>query len=421
MVGRAQIYTSTARGDLKMNQSISLKRNVYKDYIFTLLQNVDFTRGIWMIYLAEKGMSLTQIGLLETIFHITSFSMEVPTGAVADIFGRKVSRILGRILYLISRVLLLMSNNFLLFAVSFICTALSYNLESGAGDALVYDSLKEIGEEDSYMKISGKKEIFYQTASTISFFIGGYLAVKSYYNAFTITIIIAVLASLQTFTFKEPSIGKNKEHTNKGNIFITQLKESIKVVRNNPKLGFLIIFSQTISSLSACIFFYLQNYLKGFGYSEAAIGTLFAISSLAAAVTATQVYKIEKKIKEKGILLVTPFITSACMWGVALSKYNYVFFILLTITESIIFVSVNDYINKRIPSENRATILSFASMVFSFFMITMFPVVGMIGDRFSLSLAFKIMGVVSSILVVINCFILSVNKKKVQKDYNCKG
>lgn len=41
-----------------------------------------------MIYLAGKGMSLTQLGLLETIFHITSFTMEVPTGAVADIFGR---------------------------------------------------------------------------------------------------------------------------------------------------------------------------------------------------------------------------------------------------------------------------------------------------------------------------------------------
>lgn len=409
------------RGDLKMKQKIELKRNVYKNYIYVLLQNVDFTRGIWMIYLAQRGMSLTQIGLLETIFHITSFTMEVPTGAVADIFGRKVSRISGRILYLISRVLLFISNNFLLFAVSFILTALSYNLESGAGDALIYDSLKEIDEEESYMKIAGKKEIFYQTASAISFFVGGYLAVKSYHNAFIITIIIAILAIIQSFTFREPSIGRKKSYVKGEDVFINQLKESVKVIRNNPKIGFLIIFSEVIGVFSACMFFYLQNYLKGYGFSEATIGTLYTISSLAAAFTATQVYKIEKRIKEQGILQIIPFIMVAGIWGVAISKYYFAFFTLVTITESIIFVSVNDYINKRIPSENRATILSFDSMVCSFFMIILFPIIGIIGDNYSLSSAFKLLGIVSSVLVIVNCFVISIKKKRVKKDYNYKG
>ena len=81
-----------------MNYDIQLKNNINKNYIYTLLQNIDLTRGIWMIYLAGKGMSLTQLGLLEMVFHITSFLMEVPTGAVADIFGRRISRILGRVL-----------------------------------------------------------------------------------------------------------------------------------------------------------------------------------------------------------------------------------------------------------------------------------------------------------------------------------
>jgi MFS family permease len=304
--------------------------------------------------------------------------------------------------------------------VSFICTAISYNLESGAGDALVYDSLKEIDEEGSYMKVSGRKEIFYQTASTISFLIGGCLAVKSYYNVFAITIIIALITVLQSFTFVEPSVGRNK-HTNEGSVFIKQLKESIKVIKNDHKVGFLIVFSQSISAFGTCIFFYLQNYLKGNGKSEAVIGILYAVSSLAAAATAPQVYKIEKRIKEKGILLVIPFIAAACIWGVALSKYNYIFFILLTITESIMFVSINDYINKRIPSENRATILSFASMVFSFFMIIVFPVIGMIGDKFSLNASFKIIGSLSSILVLVNCLVLSIRKKKTQNEYNFKG
>jgi len=219
-----------------MSYNLQLKRNVYKNYVYTLLQNIDLTRGIWMIYLASKGMSLTQLGLLETIFHMTSFTMEVPTGAIADIFGRKISRILGRIFSLISVVLLLAANSFLWFAISFVFTAISYNLESGAGDALIYDSLKEIGEEEAYMKVSGRKELFYQIAGTISFFIGGYLATKSYNIAFIITIIIGILTVLQSFTFKEPKLGRVKSEENHKNIFLEQLKTSFMVIINKPKI-----------------------------------------------------------------------------------------------------------------------------------------------------------------------------------------
>ncbi|WP_069649018.1 MFS transporter [Caloranaerobacter ferrireducens] len=395
-----------------MENRVQLKKNVYRNYVFILLQNIDLTRGIWMLYLASKGMSLTQLGLLETIFHITSFTMEVPTGAVADIFGRKISRILGRVFSLISVILLLVSNSFILFAISFIFTALSYNLESGAGDALIYDSLKEIGEEESYMRLNGNKEVFFQLASIISFLVGGYLATKSYNIAFILTIIIGGITILQSFTFKEPSIGKIKEE--KDNLFISQLKDSITVIKNRPKIAFLIVFTEIISTFGTCIFFYLQNYLKADGYNEAKIGFIYAISSVAVALVATQVHKIERKIKERGILLITPLLTVVSIWGIALSKYHYMFFILLMVTQGMLYVAMGDYINKMIPSENRATILSFSSMVFSFFMITIFPLIGYIGDTYSLSTAFRYLGGLGIVIVLVNSYILIVKMNKVK-------
>jgi len=395
-----------------MENNIQLKRNVNKNYLYILLQNIDFTRGIWMLYLASKGMSLTQLGLLETIFHLTSFTMEVPTGAIADIFGRRVSRIMGRMTNLISVIILLLSNNFWMFAVSFIFTALSYNLESGAGDALVYDSLKEIGEEERFMKVNGNKELFYQVASTISFLIGGILATKSYSVAFTLTIAFGIITITQSFTFKEPSIGMVRRDEVKENVFIKQIKDSIKVIMKNPRIGTLIIFTDSIMVFCTSIFFYMQNYLKADGYNEAAIGVIYAISSLAAAITSTQVQRIERKVKEQGILLLIPIITIACIFGIGFSKYHYIFFIIMMLTESVIFVATSDYINKMIPSENRATILSFESMVFSFFMITLFPVIGLVGDKYSLSFAFVCLGIVGSIILLINSYFLLVKGKK---------
>lgn len=387
-----------------MEKNIQLKRNVKKNYLYILLQNIDFTRGIWMLYLAGKGMSLTQLGLLETIFHLTSFTMEVPTGAIADIFGRRTSRIIGRMTNLISVIILLLSNSFWMFALSFIFTALSYNLESGAGDALIYDSLKEIGEADQFMKVNGNKELFYQVASTISFLIGGILAAKSYSAAFTLTVAFGIITIVQAFTFKEPSIGM--VHEDEGNVFIKQIRDSIKVIAKNPRIGTLIIFTQSIMVFCTCIFFYLQNYLKADGYNETAIGVIYAISSLLAAATATQVHKIERKLREQGILVLIPIITIACIFGIGFSKYHYIFFIIMMLTESIIFVATSDYINKMIPSENRATILSLESMVFSFFMITLFPIIGIAGDKYSLSFAFVCLGIVGGILLLVNSIFL---------------
>lgn len=389
-----------------MNYDIQLKDNIKKNYLFTLLQNIDLTRGIWMIYLASKGMSLTQLGFLETIFHITSFLMEVPTGAIADIFGRKISRVLGRALSLVSVVILFAANDFLWFAISFVFTALSFNLESGAGDALIYDSLKEIGEEDKYMKISGNKEVFFQVAGIVSFLVGGYLAVKSYSIAFAITIIIGAICLLQSFSFKEPSLGRKREAHKKENVFVNQLKDSIGLVKSKPRIVSLIVFTEVILTFCTCIFYYLQNYLKGDGYNEAAIGIIYASTYIAAALVAPQVHRIEKVIKEQGLLLLIPFVTVSCLWGIAISTYHFIFFIVLTITEEIVYVAMSDYINKMIPSENRATILSFSSMVFSFFMITVFPVVGLLGDRYSLSFAFKCIGGLGIVFVIINSILL---------------
>jgi MFS family permease len=395
-----------------MNHRIQLKENIKRNYIFTLIQNIDLTRGIWMIYLADKGMSLTELGLLETIFHIASFLMEVPTGAVADIFGRKISRISGRVLSLISVIILLAVDSFLWFAISFVVTALSYNLESGAGDALIYDSLKEIGEEAEYMKISGKKEVFYQAAGIISFLAGGYLASKSYNTAFVITIVFGLAAILQSTSFKEPSIGRMDMKDDRGNIFLIQLKDSISVIRKNPRIAFLIIFTEVILTFCTCIFYYLQNFLKGSGYNEAIIGVIYAVAYTASALSATQVHRIEKLFKERGMLLIMPFAAVGCVWGIAVSRFHYIFFILLMITEEIVYVTTNDYINKMIPSENRATILSFASMACSFFMILLFPLIGALGDRYSLGFAMMCLAGIGSIFALVNSTMMLNNMAK---------
>jgi MFS family permease len=369
---------------------------------------MNLTQGLWMIYLVSKGQSLFAVGLLESIFHITSFLMEVPTGAISDIYGRKVSRLLSRIIFIFSITLLLFANHFIFFAISFIFSALSYNLESGSGEALIYDSLKSLKKEKLYMKIFGKIEVSYQLSSTIALLIGGYLGTFNFNYAFITTIIIASISLFYgIFNFTETKDYKKENETIKINFVISiknQIKNSLITFKNEKKLGYLIILSMLMSSVATSFFFYLQNYFKFNGYSEFKIGFILSIASLIAAIGASQTDILEIYIKERGILMYIPIFMTICLLGISYTKYEFIFYIFLSLGESMLYVAVNDYINKLIESEYRATILSFMSMAFSLCMIIFFPIIGLVGDIYSLKIAFTLISYSFVIISIINYY-----------------
>jgi MFS family permease len=390
--------------------TLKYQKNITVNYFFTLFFNLDLTRGLWMIYLASRGFTLLQLGVFEGVFHITSFLMEVPTGVVADLWGRKISRLAGRVLFLMSLVLMFYANNFTVQLLGFVVCALGYNLESGAGDALIYDSLLLDGRKDDYMRINGKYELVYQTAAVISYLVGGYLALRSYSMVYHFSMGMALVSLTSGLFFIEPILEK-KEHSKPadsislGRKIRTSMKmqtiESIKIVRRRPKIAFLILFSELIFTFIVSLFFYLQNYWKGNGRDELYIGIVFAVGSLVSGITGFKAAAIEKKIGERGVLIIMPLLLVVCVWGVAVTPWQAAFFVLTGVVEGILIIAISDYINRLIPSSNRATILSFQSMTFSLFMIILFPLIGWVGDAVSLKAAFLGMAVFVTIIYIL--------------------
>jgi len=73
-----------------------MMKNVKLDYVHTFISNMNMQGSIWVLYLAYCGMSLMQIGLLEGMYHVTSMICEIPSGAAADLLGRKKSMVISR-------------------------------------------------------------------------------------------------------------------------------------------------------------------------------------------------------------------------------------------------------------------------------------------------------------------------------------
>lgn len=379
---------------------IELNKNIFREYIYSFLNNFNLIATVWMLYLAYKGMSLTQIGILEGIFHITSFLMEVPTGAIADIFGRKTSRTLGRVIWVISNISMLFGNNFYHFALAMALMALSYNLESGAGQALLYDSLKEINKEKVYMKIAGKIELITQIGMISGYVLGGYIAKIKYEFVFVYVIILGLITIIQSLTFKEPNIREEHQIKSLKAVFVNA-SESLKYLKNKKEVLYLIFFVEGIFVIGTTYFFYLQNYFLSIGINQFQIGLVMAVSGIISATMSYFTHKIEKKFGFEKILIVLPILYSLFSFGL-ISNIPYVFNMLTGGVIGVLVIVYNDYVNKNIPSEKRATILSMCSMVYSFYMILIFPLFGKLADTYSFEFSFLSVSIIIFIFSLFN-------------------
>lgn len=394
-----------------------LQRNIQLNMPYNFLQAFDVTSGIWMIYLTVQGLSLFEVGLMEGLFHVTSFMMEIPTGAVADLYGRKTSRLIGRMVSVISLTVMLLASHTWVFAMAFILQAISYNLESGAGDALIYDTMKELHNEKEYMKIRGKQEMVQQMAIGLALPIGGFLATKSYGFVYIVAIMVAVVAVSIATLFTEPTYGRLEKTGRLFTTFTDQVKESVLVIKKDRRIAFLIIAFEWFSILVTTTFYYIQNFLNIEGESTFSIGLFLAVISIIAGVAASKAHNIEKFLGFKRSLGYLPLVGAIGFIILGIVGMTKIGLVIIMVTDAVFFVVMNDYINRLIPSHRRATILSFQSMVFSLFMVAYFPIIGRIGDLMGLINAFRMIGITALVLAVWMTLMIKNNRRMTWNEF----
>ena len=364
-------------------------------------------------------MSLVEIGLLESIYHITGVLFELPTGVIADVYGKKFSVITGRIVSIVSCILMIISDSFLGFAIAFSLSSASMNLNSGAAEALVYDSLKELGEEEKYKKIWGNLAFAMSVAQGMAVLLGGILADIKFLYAYILGTIIQIGALIAAYSFSEPPIQKDKEKNEnqekqQGNLIVNQLVTSIKVLKVRRLVLYLILFSSLVASLQTTVFFYSQQYFSDMSYSKTEIAIICALSSLIEAISSKYAYRIEKLLKLNGTLISIAVVNILSLIGLAFIKnLSIAFFLVTSITGGLAFTIFSDYINSRIPSEYRATILSFDSLCFSAFMIGVFPLFGMLAEKIGFSITF---GIIALLYIPAMMFLMLKLKKHKNKE-----
>jgi MFS family permease len=364
-----------------------IERNIPKNYLYIFLWGTSLSEAIWMLYLAWRGLSLIQIGLVESIFHVTSLLMEVPTGIIADRFGRKTSRVLGRCVAMVGTLLMISSRSFWGFALAFVFIALSYNLESGAGDALVYDSLLQAGNQERYTKVKGRQEVSWQSAQILSLVASGIVATFDYTLAYFLSLGVQATSLVVALTFEEPRVGAVEPRECKPGL-VRHIVGSFKALRDNRGILVYILFIEGFSLFCTTLHFYFQSFLKSRGFIEWQIGLVLAGASLAGMLGAANTSRLERRFGKRWLVSLSPFVALVAFGLIAFTPLEIPGMLLRAGIEGILFVSFSDSINRLIPSEHRATLLSFEAMTFSLMMIVLFPVIGAVADRAGFKTAF---------------------------------
>ena len=161
-------------------QRARLERNITAFYAFRLLIGLQFLMPIWVIYLTEKrGFSIEQVTLLDAPFWLALVLLEVPTGLIADRFGRRVSLLLGALTNTIGITVFAMAANYPLILLSYLVWGAAFTFYSGADAAFLFDTLKALGRQAEYARIFGRSMAFGAATGIVATLSGPLMAART--------------------------------------------------------------------------------------------------------------------------------------------------------------------------------------------------------------------------------------------------
>ncbi len=373
-------------------RKFNIKAQIHKLYTLTMVGYFRIAGASWVALLALRGFSMFEIGMLESIFHIVSSCFEIPSGVVADVFGRKKTMVLASLVSFVSGLFMILSNNFwsVAFAIGF--SALSYNLESGTREALAYDSLKFAGQEEKYNKFASTEMMLYRITSSTATLCAGFAMWLGYRKAYAFDIVFSLIAIGIACSLNEVSVSNdentdNKENNNpnanKNAKIVYRLKnvitESWRFMIINKKARSIMVINAIIGAVSTLVLFFLQAKLPLAGLNDALLGPALFVMGLGAAFGAKAAgffpkwkYKKYIIISSIGVIFAFAMVFTELPYIMILGGFAGSFF------DDFIEVRTDIILNEMIPSEQRATLISVNSFMFSLVMIVMSTLMGSI-------------------------------------------
>lgn len=369
-----------------MSQEISKNQQwLSKKYLlYKLLTNLFFTSAVWL-YFYRIFITDQQIGVLDGLAFAIGIVAEIPSGALADRFGRDKMVKLGQFLAGGGFLIQAFGSSYVPFFVGQAILVTGMSFVSGADEALFFEKLNFDKTSSNWRKLMTRGSQIILIAILISTVVGGWMHTINPRIPWILNGLTLIGSALLIWTIKDTRIKNTKQK------LLIEIRENFISIKTgfaqfcSPKLWFYIPIIITVQGLFYTVDWGLLRLvlLDRFHFNPIMGSVVIALSSLITVGILTLIHKNAEKMSEKRILtLISLTVASSLLFSVV-NIGIWGFFVILTIYigEHIFYPFISEIINNQTEETQRATVLSIASFLQSLPYVVLAPIIGYLNTQ----------------------------------------
>lgn len=399
-------------------------RVVIRTYLSLALCNTLAASLIWgvnTLFLLEAGLTIVEAFAANAFYTAGMVLFEIPTGVIADSKGRRLSYLLGVFTLAVTTLLYLLlfwaAAPFIYWAIVSLFLGLGFTFFSGATDAWLVDALKATKYKGQMDAVFGRAQVMTGIAMLVGSVLGGLLAQLGGLGLpYLVRVGLLVVTFVVAFLLMRDIGFTPEKHASYRRVVRQLLVNSVRYGLGKPAVRWVMLAAPFISGVSVYVFYALQPYLLEL-YGDK---TAYWVAGLAAAVVAGAqivggllVPVFRRLFKRRTALLVTGTVSSALILITLAFVPNFIFAVAVVVLWGLIGATImpvrQAYLNDLIPTQQRATVLSFDALLGSSGGVVTQPALGKAADVWSYGVSFGIAGVVQLLAVP---FLLLANRRK---------
>jgi len=389
---------------------------LFRFSLYGFLKNLRFFEAFLLLFMREKGLSFTEIGVMFAFREICVNLFNIPTGALADLYGRKKSLILGLVAYVISFVIFSYADSIVGLYVAMFLFGIGESFRSGTHKAMIFDYLRMHNMTSEKTRIYGITRSWSQRGSASSVLIGAVIVYfgSGYQNIFIYSIFPYLFGILNILSYPTYLDRKKETGTNVGEIF-HHLVKTAKKCWTSVGLRQLLFQSTIYEGSFRSVKDYLQVLIQTMALTLPLLGTIMPTQKIAiytaliyfvlylvssyASKSSHLFVKLMGNDELKSIyaimLLTTIFFgISALGFILQMSYVSILFLVLIFNLQNIMRPIMTARYDDLSHSEEQATILSIESQANSVGIFLIAPILGYLADHQNLAGVFLFCGVI---------------------------
>lgn len=366
--------------------SPAVRRNVRLYYIYGFCMEFALWAGIWIKYLIEdRGFELKYLLLMDLPFWGLVAVLQAPTGALADHIGRKRVMAISGVLYAVTILGFGFASNYWMLFFDYILWAFAQSMRSGADSALLFDTLKSGGFESQYQRIAGRGFAISLVATLVSIVTGAFVAeIVGLSLVVKISALTPLAAMAAALLLWEPRAGHAERH------YWASLTGGMTFAWRHPQVRYTLLIGSVLLAGTFAPVVLVQPFLIHHSVATGLYGVCQAPLRLATIIGAIIAVRVGLRTGVGGLLLLGCVTIVAAYAGLALidAQVAFALFLFPSVFHGLNRPVLEGYLHPRIPSTQRATVMSVMQLCFALQVMWFEPALGIFTDDFGLRSAF---------------------------------